>query len=206
MILLTALSSPEQRITAAAAPTTMSRPRQHGRADGQVQRHGAQPPVVAAQILEISDPRGDAESDGRSCAQTLALIGDSTIRQRVAGRRDAGAGPEPHGAVQDRQGVFGQTPTELIQGTACEAARMLAECPELKIAEIADRVGINSLQYWQTLQGAVRLHAVGIPRGTRKSREGAPEPPAAMKAPLTSGGFCVSGEESLSVSLMLGWV
>jgi len=50
------------------------------------------------------------------------------------------------------KGVFGQTPTELIQGIRLrEAARMLAECPELKIAEIADRVGINSLQYFGKL-------------------------------------------------------
>ncbi len=50
------------------------------------------------------------------------------------------------------KGVFGQTPTELIQGIRLrEAARMLRECPELKIVEIADRVGINSLQYFGKL-------------------------------------------------------
>jgi len=50
------------------------------------------------------------------------------------------------------KGVFGQTPTELIQSIRLrEAARMLRECPELKIVEIADRVGINSLQYFGKL-------------------------------------------------------
>lgn len=50
------------------------------------------------------------------------------------------------------KGVFGQTPTELIQGIRLrEAARMLRECPTLKIVEIADRVGINSLQYFGKL-------------------------------------------------------
>lgn len=50
------------------------------------------------------------------------------------------------------KGVFGQTPTELIQNIRLrEAARMLVSNPEMKISEIADRVGINSLQYFGKL-------------------------------------------------------
>ncbi len=50
------------------------------------------------------------------------------------------------------KGVFGQTPVELIQNIRLrEAARMLQENTDLKIIEIADRVGINSLQYFGKL-------------------------------------------------------
>lgn len=46
------------------------------------------------------------------------------------------------------KGVFGHTPTELIQNIRLnEACRLLKTCPDMKIAAVADAVGINSVQY-----------------------------------------------------------
>lgn len=67
------------------------------------------------------------------------------------------------------KGVFGQTPVELIQSLRLrEAARMLRENPELKIIEIADRVGINSLQYFGKL---FKTHFGCTPSEFRSRRE-----------------------------------
>ena len=73
------------------------------------------------------------------------------------------------------KGVFGQTPVELIQSIRLrEAARMLCENPELKIIEVADRVGINSLQYFGKL---FRTHFGCTPSEFRTRREGGDTPP-----------------------------
>lgn len=73
------------------------------------------------------------------------------------------------------KGVFGQTPVELIQSIRLrEAARMLCENPELKIIEVADRVGINSLQYFGKL---FRTHFGCTPSEFRTRREGGDNPP-----------------------------
>lgn len=82
----------------------------HGRADGQVQRHGAQPPAVAAQVprRELRTRVGGAfgQSDGRGFRAQDAGADRRPSRQRIAGRRDAEprTGPEPHGAVRQDQG------------------------------------------------------------------------------------------------------
>ena len=82
----------------------------HGRADGQVQRHGAQPPAVAAQVprRELRTRVGGAfgQSDGRGFRAQDAGADRRPSRQRIAGRRDAEprTGSEPHGAVRQDQG------------------------------------------------------------------------------------------------------
>ena len=63
------------------------------------------------------------------------------------------------------KGVFGKTPTGLIQDIRLEeAARLLREKPDMMISEIADMVGVNSLQYFGKI---FRAHFGMTPRAYR---------------------------------------
>lgn len=161
VILLTALSSPEQRISGfeSGADDYISKP-----FDMDVLLVKCNSLVRNRRLLQRKFLEGRSETvpaaklssnsmDEAFVRKTVALIeehldspdlGVSMLCRELALSRTA--------LFAKIKGVFGQTPTELIQGIRLrEAARMLRECPELKIVEIADRVGINSLQYFGKL-------------------------------------------------------
>ena len=68
------------------------------------------------------------------------------------------------------KGVFGKTPTGLVQDVRIEeAARLLRERPDLMVSEIADMVGVNSLQYFGKI---FKSHFGMTPRRYRSSQTG----------------------------------
>lgn len=160
VILLTALSSPEQRITGleSGADDYVSKPFDMdvlmAKCNGMVRNRR----LLQRKFLEgSSEPASEVLSgnpmDEAFVRKTLALIGGHLDSESLGvGMLSRELALSRTALFAKIKGVFGQTPTELIQGIRLrEAARMLAECPELKIAEIADRVGINSLQYFGKL-------------------------------------------------------
>ena len=66
--------------------------------------------------------------------------------------------------------MFGKTPTGLVQDVRIEeAARLLRERPDLMVSEIADMVGVNSLQYFGKI---FKSHFGMTPRRYRSSQTG----------------------------------
>lgn len=65
------------------------------------------------------------------------------------------------------KGVFGKTPTGLVQDVRLEeAAWLLREKPDMMISEVADMVGVNSLQYFGKI---FRAHFGMTPRAYRSA-------------------------------------
>ena len=65
------------------------------------------------------------------------------------------------------KGVFGKTPTGLVQDVRLEeAAWLLREKPDMMISEVADMVGVNSLQYFGKI---FRSHFGMTPRAYRSA-------------------------------------
>lgn len=160
VILLTALSSTAQRITGleSGADDYIGKPFDMDlllvKCNGLVRNRR----LLQRKFME-GDPKPASETlsgnpmDEAFVRKTLGLIGDHLDSESLGiGLLCRELALSRTALFAKIKGVFGQTPTELIQSIRLrEAARMLAECPELKIAEIADRVGINSLQYFGKL-------------------------------------------------------
>ena len=160
VILLTALSSPEQRITGleSGADDYVSKPFDMdvlmAKCNGMVRnRRLLQRKFLEGNSGPASETLSGNPMDEAFVRKTLGRIGDHLDSESLGvGMLSRELALSRTALFAKIKGVFGQTPTELIQGIRLrEAARMLAECPELKIAEIADRVGINSLQYFGKL-------------------------------------------------------
>ena len=160
VILLTALSSTEQRITGfeSGADDYVCKPFDMDvllvKCNGMVRnRRLLQRKFMEGDTRPATETLSGNPMDEVFVRKTLALITDHLDSESLGiGLLCRELALSRTALFAKIKGVFGQTPTDLIQSIRLrEAARMLAECPELKIAEIADRVGINSLQYFGKL-------------------------------------------------------
>lgn len=118
----------------------------------------------------ISSNRKDAEFAGSVHALIRKNIDNENISVEFLCRE---LGMSRTALFSKFKGVFGQTPTELVSSVRLkEACRLLIAEPEMKIAAIADAVGINSVQYF----GKLFRHRFGMtPSEYRNShRSGAP--------------------------------
>ena len=184
IILLTALSSSEQRITGleSGADDYVTKPFDMDvllvKCNGIVRnRRLLQRKFLEARSEPVQAKKLSSNSiDEAFVAKTLKLIEEHLDRAELGVPLLCRELALSRTALFSKiKGVFGQTPVELIQSIRLrEAARMLCENPELKIIEVADRVGINSLQYFGKLFGTL----FGCtPSEFRPRREGGDNPP-----------------------------